>query len=1094
MVHQALEPTGQPAATQSRLFITALLGITVALAACWFAYDSHVKTRKAYLIERNLRFLSEQGRALSAAMANYENIFESILQGKPDASLGETRCPQRGEVQTKLKTLCAAPHVKRVVVSESQKRQGELSVQFAKNEARLDYVTNLIGCMKRNEQSVCSIHAEVDITKIMEALPVEELFSDVLLADKEGHVIYQRRSRQDASDLQFADLGILLQKQQGGYDKLLPVMEVATVGGTSFRSFAQAGLISARHQPAGAQHGIDFILSGIVPNERFEAEASAIPSDLLLIAMGMILAAFLTLPYLKLKALQPNEAISLTDVLILMFSSLMWVGFLTFSVLLLVADQQSGALFDQMLKSSATAISDNFAEDLKDARYQLSLVDSLCESYRDCRDIVGKPSTDTQFWQFGITVKNGHHILELQKAAGEPWKAALSSYDVNKVFWVGADGTKLLDWWRRRAWQKMSLGGRDYVRRILDRTGLSVPGSSRSETPDDQYWIEPTYSWINGKNTVAVSQPSHIRTEQKESVVAALELMMPSVMDPVVQPGFGFAVMNDLGKVLFHSDSKRNLREDFFAETDHNQELRTHVLSRTSHFSSGQYWGKDRRFFTMPLNGTDGWSLVVFRDSSVLDDAELRALFAGLLLFVVYSALILGVGVFGFILYPDLKVGQGHWLQPHPQHTTAYRRITLLNVALLVVFGFVQGHPYLELNYPNWHQMLLLSPFVLPLIMALTIYAVTAFSKERPASRDLGRYRRDHTMMAVSCLLIFAMVPAYGFFKFAWNGEMNLYALFTQFDFAKDQHEREQAVRQFYQGVTFRPEAAGEQFLRDRLTQYDRDVYRDFLLYPRLDAEPGLSEKILAWLRIPLNDHFSSGSGGLLDVDGYNRTWVPVKQAGVPAVSSSWLDHVLSSVGITRPTLDQSVKHPSGIPHWLYWLLSLGAVCLLHLRHAATQAMVQRQRFVTIGLLVLMLISVVGFAIWPTPAIFLTIAAVGLFMKVLYALPRITDEGLRALNSGFRPTVGGIEQPEGEQRPEDDLSQRHPVSFLSHILWPVKIGLVALVAFIIFTQEEYRPIALAALATILPEISKLLPELHKILGGFKPAKANINLG
>ena len=195
-----IEPIGQPVEAQSRLFITVLLGIIVVLAACWFAYHSHVTTRKAYLIERNFRFLSEQGQALGAVIANYDNIFQSILEGRPKESLGEMRCAQGGEVPTELKKLCAAPHVKRVIVSESEKRHGELSVQFAKNEVRLDYVTNLVGCTKWKDQSVCGIHADIDITKIMEALPVEELFSDLLLADREGHVVYQRRSRQDARD------------------------------------------------------------------------------------------------------------------------------------------------------------------------------------------------------------------------------------------------------------------------------------------------------------------------------------------------------------------------------------------------------------------------------------------------------------------------------------------------------------------------------------------------------------------------------------------------------------------------------------------------------------------------------------------------------------------------------------------------------------------------------------------------------------------------------------------------------------------------------------------------------------------------------
>lgn len=1060
MVNQApIEPNGQAIGAQGRIFVATLIGIIAALAACWFAYDSHVTARKAYLIERNLRFLSAQGRALGAAIANYENIFQSILEGTPNDPLRETRCAQGRDAQAELRKLCVAPHVKRVFVSEiseNEKRQGELTVRFARHEARLDYATNLAGCTKRNDQSICNIHAEIDISKIMEDLPMEELFSDLFLADKEGHVVYQRRSRRDASDLQFSDLGILLAKQQAaGYDKTLPTMESASVGGTNFRVFAQTGLISVQYQPIGAGQGIDFILSGIVPSDRFDAEASAIPSYLLLIAIGMILAAFLTLPYLKLKSLRPNESMTLMDALTLMFSSLMWIGLLTVTLLLLIAHQQSRALFDDMLKKSASAISENFAEDLKKARRQLSTLDALCESNPTCHDIIAKPADKSAknagFVRFGISLENGSSALELEMA-GEPKKKPLVSYDINKMFWVGRDGVKLVDWSWERAWQKVSLGERDYVKRIFDRSGLPL---SRSYAADEQYWIQPTYSWTDGKNTVVVSEPSRIRAGHTSAAVAALELVMPSVMDPVVQPGFGFAVLSDQGKVIFHSDSKRNLREDFFAETDQNEELRSHILAGTPHLSDGQYWGKDRRFFTMPLRDTAGWSLVVYRDSAILDDAELRALFAAVLLFILYSALILGVGLFGFVIYPELKQGHGGWLQPRPEHATAYRHIMFLSVLLLILFGLVQGQPYLEPNYPNWHQLFLLSPFALPLVMALTVYALVASHVYHHPSKDRPRWRRDYSMMAVSCLLLFAMAPAYGCFKFAWSGEMNLYALFTQFDFDKDMRQREQAVKRIYHGVTFQPETAGEQFVQARLADYQRDIYKQFLLQPRLDAQPGLFEKILALLHMALNDRLSSETGGLLSLEGYNRTWL-----------------------IGDDVKGQSLKEPPGIPDWLYWALSLGVLLVLQVRYAATWASGKRDQLAPMAALILLLTLLVGFTFWPDSSVFLGVTAAGLFALVLYALPQIINEGLRALH---QPAMDGREPPESEQEPMPEPNRSSQANSLSHILWPVKIGLIALAGFIIFTQEEYRPIALAALATILPEISKLLPELHKIL-------------
>jgi hypothetical protein len=140
------------------------------------------------------------------------------------------------------------------------------------------------------------------------------------------------------------------------------------------------------------------------------------------------------------------------------------------------------------------------------------------------------------------------------------------------------------------------------------------------------------------------------------------------------------------------------------------------------------------------------------------------------------------------------------------------------------------------------------------------------------------------------------------------------------------------------------------------------------------------------------------------------------------------------------------------------------------------------------AVLIVLLIVLVGFTIWPNPSMFLGAAAVGLFMLVLYALPRMINEGLRALH---QPAVDGRETAEADQESMPEPNRPAAVSSLSHILWPVKIGLVALVGFIIFTQEEYRPIALAALATILPEISKLLPELQKILGGLNKARIGV---
>lgn len=58
------------------------------------------------------------------------------------------------------------------------------------------------------------------------------------------------------------------------------------------------------------------------------------------------------------------------------------------------------------------------------------------------------------------------------------------------------------------------------------------------------------------------------------------------------------------------------------------------------------------------------------------------------------------------------------------------------------------------------------------------------------------------------------------------------------------------------------------------------------------------------------------------------------------------------------------------------------------------------------------------------------------------------------------------------------------------VIAAIKIGLLGLAGFVLFTQEEYRPIVLAALAPVLPMLLKLPPglDLSKLLDGIKLPK------
>ena len=77
-------------------------------------------------------------------------------------------------------------------------------------------------------------------------------------------------------------------------------------------------------------------------------------------------------------------------------------------------------------------------------------------------------------------------------------------------------------------------------------------------------------------------------------------MLVPKLLtfvNPVLPHGFGFAVLNNKTEkvpyyqVLFHSDSKRNLRENFLQETRANENLNSLLFSSQKGFVDSTYWG-----------------------------------------------------------------------------------------------------------------------------------------------------------------------------------------------------------------------------------------------------------------------------------------------------------------------------------------------------------------------------------------------------------------------------------------------------------------------------------------------------------------------
>jgi hypothetical protein len=288
--------------------------------------------------------------------------------------------------------------------------------------------------------------------------------------------------------------------------------------------------------------------------------------------------------------------------------------------------------------------------------------------------------------------------------------------------------------------------------------------------------------------------------EARTEVFCASLVTRPiSVAGPVLPGDFQFAIINADGLVIFHSDATRNLRENFFAETDQDKEIRSRVLMRTEGALGANYLGRAHRLYVRPMraNANELWSVVIFRDLRLEQTMNLEVLSLATILFLLYAlAIALAAGL---TIWLQKGRGAGRWLWPDSRKAAIYEQLARVNgVAILLL---------LVLSEIPLKLVLLICAVGIPAavlvwnLMALKREAERSSSVEVAAKTTASRWQLGYTGTCATLLVAVAVMPCLFFFKVAWDFEQKLYVERSQLRLIDDVDARRQMVRSSYRGV-----------------------------------------------------------------------------------------------------------------------------------------------------------------------------------------------------------------------------------------------------------------------------------------------------
>ena len=353
-------------------------------------------------------------------------------------------------------------------------------------------------------------------------------------------------------------------------------------------------------------------------------------------------------------------------------------------------------------------------------------------------------------------------------------------YNFNRISWIDAEGDQHIkadiD---TAALVFANVKERGYFKALKKNEGYALPGK-----PSAVFVLEPIDSWTNGDFSIIMA----VRSRLGNGSITALSVQMPSVMQTILPPGFGFCIIDNEGKVMLHSDMSRNLQENFVAKADPSRQIREAIKSRQeSFFGSLNLYGKDNSLYIKPLAAMP-FHLVTFYDNGYVVPVNMRIFTFALLFCFISSAtcVLLWFGVFrkrnfhNPFLYDPLYYLK--WVVPKERNVRFY----ILSIFFLVVYLAVQLSMIFSaklFNISNYAVLILV--MLLPVNIFAGLFVINYRVKRNQSAGRAGikKDSRPYKALAVLFLQPLAVLIAYVFSISEGYGQQSAFLFFELFFF-----------------------------------------------------------------------------------------------------------------------------------------------------------------------------------------------------------------------------------------------------------------------------------------------------------------------
>jgi len=537
-------------------------------------------------------------------------------------------------------------------------------------------------------------------------------FDDIILADTSGTVLYQtRRSGILADNIPFlrapeekpavaassttsqskapsSQIQPDKTKEAQGDVIIASTFRLVTLGGANYRIYlAPVRLPVPRPSTSGYRSGSHLMLCGLMLDKHFTARSRSVPLTLLTaIGLAVLLVIVGSWPVLKFSTMHRTEPITRWAGLVYSVSTAVTLMLVTLLVIHLYYGF-SDPKTDNNMEDLAKAIDRNLGHEIR----QALLVMQSVEASRHLKLAPVLKHLPQDLCTDAADKHEPQQLTELLSKLG----MEVSDYPYfRRIYVFDAQGFEHISWTvDAQPPPPLRVCDRPYFKGVQrnDLWYLTEQGLSGV-----RFRVDPIYSKSTGEYLAAIARPYTIREPNGEQTqfgdgVMAMNTPLISLIDPVLPPDYGFAVIDPDGKVLFHSDATKNGRENLFDELVDSRAARAAILSRRPAWLRERYLGEDYGFYVTWFKSIQGcpWSLIVFSNRTVLGDKALQRTALTALLCAIYF-IFLGVTLVSIHFFLPLFLPCRRLAWPVERNKAAYTQLALvLGVVALLSYMLI---------------------------------------------------------------------------------------------------------------------------------------------------------------------------------------------------------------------------------------------------------------------------------------------------------------------------------------------------------------------------------------------------------------------